>query len=217
MSAVDTAVLMCAGVTVYAALKRCKLDRGQRVGIMGCGGGLGHLGLQFAVKMGFKVLGVDAADAPLQLARDLTADDGTSVWIVDARVELAKDVVSRLGEEDGRRDKGDMGLDAVIILPESQKAFEYGVSLLRNHGKCIVVSFPADGFHLSAWDVVFRDIAIQGSLVGSNKVLREMLQFAAQYHVKAKVKTFPLSGLNNLVEEYHKGEGGKLVIDMSLP
>jgi propanol-preferring alcohol dehydrogenase len=217
MSAVDTAVLMCAGVTVYAALKRCKLDRGQRVGIMGCGGGLGHLGLQFAAKMGFKVLGVDAADAPLRLARDLTADDGTSVRIVDARVELAKDVVSQLGEEDGRRDKGDMGLHAVIILPESQKAFEYGVSLLRNHGKCVVVSFPAEGFHISAWDVVFRDISIQGSLVGSNKLLREMLQFAAQCHVKAKVKTFPLSGLNNLVEEYHKGEGGKLVIDMSLP
>lgn len=214
MSAVDTAVLMCAGVTIYAALKRCKLGEGQRVGIMGCGGGLGHLGLQFAEKMGLRVLGIDAADAPLQLARDIASGNG--VKIVDARVELAKDLVSKMGEDDGVKDRGDMGLDAVIILPESQKAFDYGMNLLRNHGKCVVVSFPAEGFHISARDVVFRDISIVGSLVGSNKLLREMLEFAAQHHVKAKVKTFPLAGLNDLVQEYHRGGGGKLAIDMSL-
>lgn len=213
MSAVDTSVLMCAGVTVYAALKRCGLQAGQRVGIMGCGGGLGHLGLQFAVKMGFKVTGVDNAEAPLQLARKVA----NGARIVDARAEDAGDVATQLGREDGEQERGNMGLDAVIILPESQRAFDYGVALLKNHGKCIVVSFPEKGFHISARDVVFRDVSIMGSLVGSNKVLREMLQFAAQHDVKASVKTFPLSKLNELVTEYHKGEGGKLVIDMNLP
>ena len=213
MSAVDTAVLMCAGVTVYAALKRCGLQPGQRVGIIGAGGGLGHLGLQFAVKMGLKVTGVDNANAPLQLARKVA----NGARIVDARAEEAGDVVTELGHQDGKQDRGDMGLDAVIILPESQRAFDYGVALLKNHGKCIVVSFPEKGFHISARDVVFRDISIMGSLVGSNKVLREMLQFAAQHDVKASIKTFPLSKLNELVTEYHKGEGGKLVVDMNLP
>lgn len=212
MEAVDAATLMCAGVTVYAALKRCGLQKGDRVGIMGCGGGLGHLGLQFAAQMGFRVTGVDAADAPLKLAKEVAG----GARIVDARVAVAKDVRSQMGEEDGRKETGDMGLDAVIILPEGQKAFDYGLELLRNHGKCVVVSFPAEGFHLSAWDLVFRDISIVGSLVGSNKLLREMLQFAAQHEVRAKVKTFPLSGLNDLVREYNKGQGGKLVIDMSL-
>ncbi|OIW29036.1 alcohol dehydrogenase-like protein [Coniochaeta ligniaria NRRL 30616] len=214
MAAVDAAVLMCAGVTVYAALKRCRLERGQRVGVVGCGGGLGHLGMQFAVGMGFRVTGVDAADAPLRLARSVV--EGGKARIVDARVDKAGDVVARMGEEDGKTDVGDMGLDAVIILPESQKAFDYGVGLLRNHGTCVVVSFPAEGFHFSARDVVFRDISIVGSLVGSNKLLREMLQFAARHGVRAKIKTFPLSGLNDLVSEYNKGEGGKLVVDMSL-
>jgi propanol-preferring alcohol dehydrogenase len=212
MSAVDAATLMCAGVTIYAALKRCGLKTGQRVGIVGCGGGLGHLGLQFAINMGLQVLGVDNADAPLQLARKVAS----GARIVDARVEDAGAVVTQLGEEDGKRDRGDMGLDAVVILPESQKAFDYGVALLRNHGKCIVVSFPEKGFHISCRDVVFRDISIIGSLVGSNKTLREMLQFAAQNKVKGCVRTFPLSRLNDLVSEYHKGEGGKLAIDMTL-
>lgn len=211
LSLVDTAPLMCAGVTIYAALKRCNLKPGQRVGIMGCGGGLGHLGLQFAVKMGMKVVGVDNADKPLQLARSLE----TGASIVDARVEGAENVVLQLGNEQEWQDRGAVGLDAVLILPESQKAFDYGVALLKNHGRCVVVSFPEQGFHISARDVVFRDISIVGSLVGSNKVLREMLEFAARHQIKAVSRRFSLSGLNELVEEYHKGEGGKLVVDMS--
>ncbi|KAI0097314.1 alcohol dehydrogenase-like protein [Nemania sp. FL0031] len=213
LSAVDTSVLMCAGITIYNALKKCALQPGQRVGIIGCGGGLGHLGLQFAIKMGLKVLGVDNADAPLQLARSLQ----TGARIVDARVEDADDVAIELGKEDGKLDKGDMGLDSVIILPESQNAFDYGFDLLKNHGKCVLVSFPEKGFHVSSWDIVFRQISLVGSLVGSNKTLKEMLQFAAEHKVKAVVRTFPLSKLNDLVAEYHKGEGGKLVVDMALP
>ncbi|KAL5322168.1 hypothetical protein ACEPPN_010138 [Leptodophora sp. 'Broadleaf-Isolate-01'] len=212
MTAVETAPLMCAGVTIYSALKRCQLQPGQRVGIVGCGGGLGHLGLQFASKMGLKVMGLDSADGALKLARELD----TGARIVDVRTEQADNVVQEVGKEDGKKDSGDMGLDAVIILPESQKAFEYGVRLLKNHGKCVVVSFPEAGFHFSARDVVFRDISIVGSLVGSNKALREMLEFAAEHRVRAVIKTFPLSKLNELVTEYRKGSGGKLVIDMSL-
>ncbi|KAG4443659.1 hypothetical protein IFR05_000845 [Cadophora sp. M221] len=212
MTAVETAPLMCAGVTIYSALKRCELLLGQRIGIVGCGGGLGHLGLQFASKMGFKVIGLDSADGALKLARDLD----TGAKIVDVRTEQAENIVQEVGKEDEKKESGDMGLDAVIILPESQKAFEYGIQLLKNHGKCVVVSFPETGFHFSARDVVFRDISIVGSLVGSNKTLRETLEFAAEHRVRAVVKTFPLSRLNDLVTEYHNGSGGKLVIDMSL-
>ncbi|KAE8447528.1 hypothetical protein EG329_010658 [Mollisiaceae sp. DMI_Dod_QoI] len=209
---VETAPLMCAGVTIYAAIKRCNLKPGQRLGIMGAGGGLGHLGLQFATKMGFKVYGMDNSEVALQLAGGLK----TGARIVDVRTEDAADIVRQIGEEDGRTLRGEMGLDAVIILPESQKAFDYGVDLLRNHGKCVVVSFPDKGFHFSSHAVVFRDISILGSLVGSNKTLNEMLQFAAKHQVRAIVKKYPLSKLNELVEEYHKGGGGKLVIDMSM-
>ncbi|KAJ9623890.1 hypothetical protein H2203_005335 [Taxawa tesnikishii (nom. ined.)] len=212
LSAVETAPLMCAGVTVYAALKRCGLKPGQRVGISGCGGGLGHIGLQFATKMGLKTVGVDAADGPLELAQSLN----TGARIVDARSEDPSEIAQQLGAEDGKTERADMGLDAVLILPESQKAFDYAVKLLRNHGKVVVVSFPTSGFHFSAQDVVFRDISIMGSLVGSNKLLREMLEFAAGHDVRAIIRRFSLSRLNDLVDEYHKGGGGKLVVDLSI-
>lgn len=220
---VDAAPLMCAGVTIYGALKRCQpeLKPGGAVGIVGCGGGLGHLGLQMASKMGYRVVGIDNTDAALALSTEL--DLGSRVHIFDTRKMDAQQVVDQVSQQQRGDDNNDdddkpktVGLDALIILPEAQPAFDYGMKLLRNHGKCVVVSFPEKGFHMSARDLVFRGITIVGSLVGSNKLLREMLEFASVHDVKAKVKTFPLAKLNELVEAYHRGEGGKLVVDLSL-
>lgn len=213
LSEVDAAPLMCAGLTIYGALLRCELgkaDRGKRVGIIGAGGGLGHLGLQFAVKMGYDVVGVDASDKALDLARSLN----TGAKIVDARKTKADDLLNEMGAGGKNRIEG--GLDAVLILPENQMGFDYGMHLLKNHGVCVVVSFPKAGFHISAEDLVFRDIRIIGSLIGPNKVLREMLAFAAAHDVRAVKKTYPLAKLNDLVEEYKKMNGGKLVVDMNL-
>ena len=212
LDAIDAAPLMCAGVTIYNALKKCNLKTGQRVGIVGCGGGLGHLGLQFADAMGIQTLGVDAADGPLEIAKSLK----TRAQIIDARTQQADDVVKLLGEKDGKTDRADMGLDAVIILPESQASFDYGMQLLRNHGLCVVVSFPEKGFQLSARDLVFRDISVIGTMLGSNEILREMVEFAGKHGIKAVKKTYSLDKLNELVDEYNKGGGGKLVVDMSL-
>ncbi|BCS27719.1 uncharacterized protein APUU_60767A [Aspergillus puulaauensis] len=54
MSPVEAAPLVCAGLTIYSALRSCQLNPGQRVAIIGCGGGLGHLGVQFAERMDWK-------------------------------------------------------------------------------------------------------------------------------------------------------------------
>ena len=216
LTAVETAPLMCAGVTIYGALKRCRLKQGDRVGILGAGGGLGHLGLQYAVKMGYKVLGIEAADEPLKLSQDVASRLDPQPYIIDARNKKAADVVQEIGRQDSKKDIGEMGLDAVIVLPESQTAFDYGMALLKSHGTCVVVSFPEKGFHINSRDVVFRDIRIIGSLVGSNKVLREMLEFSAEHGIRALSTSFPLAKLNELVDEYHKGRGGKLVVDMAI-
>lgn len=205
LRAVNAAPLMCAGVTIFGALKRCapQLGQGGWVGIVGCGGGLGHLGVQFAVRMGYRVIGVDVKDEALRLAEEVSEEEGDRVSIVDARKKRVEELVGEQGP-----------VDAVIILPESQQSFDYGMGMLRNHGKCVVVSFPEAGFHVSARDLVFRDISIVGTLVGSNKTLRKTLDFAAEHNVRAKIKTFPLTQLNELVEAYHRGEAGKLVVDV---
>ncbi|OCT50829.1 alcohol dehydrogenase [Cladophialophora carrionii] len=212
MTAVEAAPLMCAGLTIYAALRKCELRPGQRVGIIGCGGGLGHLGLQFATKMGLRTTGIDVTPQALELARSLQ----TGATIVDASAESAEDVKRRMGNEDGGESLAEMGLDAVIILPDSQKAWDYGMGLLKNGGLLVLVSFPPEGFHVSADDLVFRRIRVIGSLIGSNKAMNEMFEFVVRNDVKARIRTYPFAKLNELVEDYHAGAGGKLVIDMSL-
>ncbi|KAI9808852.1 MAG: putative secondary metabolism biosynthetic enzyme [Pycnora praestabilis] len=211
LSFVDTAPLMCAGLTVYAALKACKLEKGASIGIVGCGGGLGHLGLQFGTLMGYRIVGVDNSDSALKLANGLN----TGASIYDVRLTQPEDILAQT-EGVNNKPPSERGLDAVLVLPESQKAFEYGMKLLHNHGLGVIVCFPSTGFNVSARDLVFRDIRLIGSLVGSNATLREMLKFAAMHGIRAVTKTFPLKRLNELVEEYHKAEGGKLVVDMSL-
>jgi D-arabinose 1-dehydrogenase-like Zn-dependent alcohol dehydrogenase len=109
-----------------------------------------------------------------------------------------------------------MGLDAVIILPESQQAWDYGMKLLRNGGLLVLVSFALEGFHISAEDLVFRRIRVVGSLIGSNKAMKEMFDFSVDNGIRPKIRTYPFSKLNQLVEDYHAGAGGKLVLDLSL-
>jgi D-arabinose 1-dehydrogenase-like Zn-dependent alcohol dehydrogenase len=223
MQAVEVAPLMCAGVTVWNALAKAGIDMteksnntGRKIAILGAGGGLGHLGVQFASLLDVEVLAVDVASA-LDMVRDVqsvcSSKGGAPIHVVDAKDDV-EEVKRRLfgGAETGL--EGERGCDASIVLPEAQAAFDFGMGILRNHGTCVVVSFPKDGWSFQPRDVVFRHINVVGVLVGRNKQLREMLNFAAETGVRAKVRTYALEDLNKLVDDYHKGAGGKLVVDM---
>jgi D-arabinose 1-dehydrogenase-like Zn-dependent alcohol dehydrogenase len=224
MTAVDTAPLMCAGLTIWNALGRAgvKLEagggQGLRIAISGAGGGLGHLGVQFAVNLGCDVVAIDAGEKALNLLKEIVQDLGelgSKVTIVDARSQAAEDVRWAVCGTPEPELEGEKGVDGALILPESQQALEYGVKLLKNHGTCVMVSFPKEGFHIQPRDLVFRHISMVGVLVGRNRQLRAMLNFAAKEGVRAKTKTYALEQLNELVDDYHKGASGKLVIDMS--
>ncbi|POS79018.1 hypothetical protein DHEL01_v202594 [Diaporthe helianthi] len=220
LSAVHAAPLMCAGITIWAALHHDKVREARRVAILGAGGGLGHLGVQFAAHLGKEVLAVDANDdalALLERVRSRLGTAGASVHIVDGRKASVKDAQALvLGEVAPGTPEGEVGLDAAIMLPESQAAFDQGMALLRNHGTMMVVSFPKKKLEVSAADLVFRDISVVGSLVGRNHQIREMLQFVRKHVVQAEVQAYKFGDLNQLVQDSHKGGAGKLVVDMTL-
>ena len=214
---------MCAGLTIWNALETGGIDlsggknSNKTVAIIGAGGGLGHLGVQFAVKLGCKVIAVDTGDKALKLLAEVKeglGSDGDKVTIVDARSQDAANVrISVCGKPDPSLE-GEKGADTALILPEAQQAFDYGMKLLRNHSICVTVSFPIDGFNMMPRDLVFRHIQLKGVLVGRNTHLRAMLQFAGAKSVRAKVTTYKLQDLNQLVNDYHEGAAGKLVVDM---
>ncbi|KAI8725675.1 PKS-ER domain-containing protein [Fusarium sp. LHS14.1] len=218
LSPLQAAPLMCAGLTIWSALRHDAVQRASTVGILGAGGGLGHLGVQFAARLGKKVLAIDANDvalAHLKQVKHSLCSAGTSVHVVDARtvdVDEAKGIL----EDSPAKLPTEMGLDTVILLPESQKAFGLGMQLLRNHGTMIVISFPKKKLSVSAHPWVFRDIRLVGSLVGRNTQLEEMLEFVVGNGVKASVKTYPFEQLNELVRDSKQGVSGKLVIDMTM-
>ena len=107
--------------------------------IMGAGGGLGHLGVQFAAKLGCKVIAVDVGDGALKLLKEVVeglGSHGSKVTIVDARTENAEDVRTAVCGQPEPSLEGEKGADGVLILPESQKALDFGMKLLKNHSVC---------------------------------------------------------------------------------
>lgn len=227
LTPIDVAPLMCAGLTIFAALQRAQYEceiKGtscESLAIIGAGGGLGHLGVQFAIKMGFStIIATDTSDGALSIikkvAENYESTELARLVEVDARLtDPLKLLDDRFSTKDGNL-SDDPGVDAIIVLPESQQAFDYGMKLLHRHGVCVVVSFPQAGFVVNPNDLVFRDIKVTGSLIGTHAQLKEMMHFAARHGVRAQMRTFALEDLNELVEEYHKGNGGKLVVDMTL-
>ncbi|EED16999.1 glycoprotease family protein, putative [Talaromyces stipitatus ATCC 10500] len=202
ISFVDAAPLMCAGYTIFSAFKKGDFKPGSRIGIVGCGGGLGHVGLQFGVSLGYQMVGIEVQDGPLQLAKDL----GTGAKIFDARISQPDDVIDAI---DGGvvKDPHERGVDAVMILPETQKALDYGMKILRYRGTCMMISTPAEGFHVSSHDVVLRDIKIIGVLPGRRAWLQEMFEVVAEKGIRPVSKKYALSQVNELVKDCEKGQG----------
>lgn len=216
LPASQAAPLMCAGLTIWGALHHERLQGAKRVVIIGAGGGLGHIGVQFAAHLGLEVLAIDAADQAIDIVRKIKSDlgqTGQRIQVGDARHDHVK-AMKVIGQETTGVPESEIGYDAVILLPESQRAFDMGMQLLRNHGIMLVVSFPKEKLQVSAHDLVFRDIAVVGSLVGRNHQLRAMLDFVVRHGVSVQVKTFPFKQIHQLVDLAHQGYGGKLVVDM---
>lgn len=103
--------ILCAGITVYKALKESQAKSGQTVVITGAGGGLGTLALQYAKAMGFRTIAIDTGDEKEQVAKKL----GAEVF-----VDFAKDdVIAKVKES-----TGGLGAHAVILLAVSEKPFQ---------------------------------------------------------------------------------------------
>ncbi|KAI0485524.1 GroES-like protein [Xylaria cf. heliscus] len=188
------APLACAGRTAYRALKQTELGPGQWVAIVGSGGGLGHLGIQFARAMGLKVIAIDARDEGLALSRDYGAD-----VVVDARrekVDVVKEVQSATGGK---------GADCAIVLADHAEALAAAVT--RMHGTVVQVAQP-DTISVPFTEIVFRDIRIKGSLVASPRESEDMVRCVAEHGVR--VSTNPFYGLDKIEELLDVVRSGKL-------
>jgi propanol-preferring alcohol dehydrogenase len=181
-----------------------RLQPGQTIGIVGSGGGLGHLGIQFAKAVGLRVVGIDARDEGIALSKDCGAE-----FIVDARNpkdEVVKQVMEYTGE----------GCDAVVNVSDADEAAALACAVTRIHGRMIQIAQP-DRVSIPFMEFVFRNIKVEGSLISSAKQGDEMLQAVAKHGVTVKTNAFHgLDQVNKVVELSRSGRmkgKGIVIID----
>jgi propanol-preferring alcohol dehydrogenase len=181
------APILCGGVTAYKALKVCNARPGEWVAILGGGGGVGALGVQYAKAMGYRVAAIDVGQAKKEFCLSL----GAEVFIdaVDEDVASAMQAATR----------GAMA-KAVIVAVGSGKAYESAIPLLAMFGTMVVVGIPPPGQNISLHPLEFidRGIKIEGIAVGTRTDTIEALEFVRRGVVKPVVTPTSLDQLNSI-------------------
>src|SRR5712691_10557003 len=175
LTSAEAAPLLCAGITTFNALRNASLRAGDLVAIQGVGG-LGHLGIQFARRMGFKTVALNRGKEKEKLAKDL----GAHVYI-DTSADDAAAVLQRMG-----------GARAILATGTSGGAMGPLVSGLAAHGKLIVVGVPQDEIKLNAFPLVFGGRSIYGSLTGTAIDQEDTLAFSVLENIRPMIETAPL-------------------------
>jgi len=202
------APLACAGVTVYRAVLTSQVKEGGLLAIVGAGGGLGHLGIQFARARGIQVIAIDARDEGLEICRKLGAEH-----VFDAREGKAEIVKKVQALTNGR------GVEAVVNVSDHPTSAALSAAMTRNHGTVVQAAQPVE-VSVPFQDIVLRDVTIQGTMLGGRKLAQEMLQVVAKHNIRAETQIF--HGLEEVPKMVELARAGNLrgkavcVVDASL-
>jgi D-arabinose 1-dehydrogenase-like Zn-dependent alcohol dehydrogenase len=175
LSDVAAGPLMCAGITTYNSLRNSGARPGDVVAILGIGG-LGHLGVQFAAKSGYRTVAIARGQDKAQLAKQLGAHIYIDTQSQDPATELKK-----LG--------GATVVLSTITSVDSLKAMLGG---LAPAGKLIIVGVPDQPFEVSALDLIGQRLSIVGWPSGTGMDSQDTLNFSALTGVEPMTETYPL-------------------------
>ena len=174
LTAIEAGPLLCAGVTTYNALRNAGLRPGDTVAVQGIGG-LGHLGLQYASKMGFRTVALSRGSDKEALARELGAHE----YIDTAKVTAAEGL-QKLG-----------GADAVLAAAPSAEAIASTIAGLKSRGTLLVVAAPFEPISVSVMGLLSGK-RIQGWPSGSAIDSEDTASFSALTGVRPRTETFKL-------------------------
>ena len=175
LTSTEAAPLLCAGITTYNALRNAGLRSGDLVAIQGVGG-LGHLGIQFARRMGFRTVALARGGDKEKLAKDLGAHT-----YIDTGVEDGAGALQAMG-----------GADAILATAPSGSAMASLIAGLAVRGKLIVVGVAPDPIPVSTLPLVFGGRSIYGSLTGKAIDNQDTLEFSVLQNVRPMIETVPL-------------------------
>jgi D-arabinose 1-dehydrogenase-like Zn-dependent alcohol dehydrogenase len=196
LQAVKAAPILCAGVTTFNALRNAGLHAGALGAIQGVGG-LGHLGIQYARRMGFRTVAIGRGPEAGQLAKQLGAHQ-----YIDSGAEDAGAKLRALG-----------GADAILATAPSGKAMSGLVKGLAVRGKLLVIGLAQDPLEVNTGSLVFGMHSISGSTTGSVQDEQETVEFSLLENVEPMIEVMPLSKAR---EAYDRMMAGKARFRMVL-
>lgn len=192
----SAAPLACAGRTSWRGVEQAGIEPGQWLAVVGSGGGLGHLAVQFAKKKGLRVIAIDARDDGLDLSM------GADV-VLDAR--KGNDHVMR----EVQRATGGPGADATLNLSDAYTTAALACAVTKMHGTMVQIAQPAKAKVVIPFqEFVFRDVRVKGSVICSPKESEAMVRFIVENGIKVKTNVF--EGLDKIEELLEMVRGGKM-------
>ena len=183
LAAADAAPLLCAGITTYNALRHSGARPGDLVAIQGVGG-LGHLGIQFASRMGFRTVAVSSGADKEGLARELGADA-----FVDAAASNPADALAKMG-----------GARVVLATAPDSHAISAMVGGLATGGVLLVVGVAAEPLTVSPLQLVGGRRSVAGWPSGTAMDSEDTMRFARLRGIRPRIETFPLEKANEAYE-----------------
>jgi D-arabinose 1-dehydrogenase-like Zn-dependent alcohol dehydrogenase len=189
LSDVDAGPLLCAGITTFNALRHSGALPGDLVAVSGIGG-LGHLGIQFANKFGYKVAAIGRGSDKAALAKEL----GATLYI-DSKSTNAVEELKKLG-----------GARVILATAPSSKAMSELIDGLGPNGKLVVVGAAAEPIEVTPIQLISGSRTIQGWSSGTPTDSEDTLRFAELSGVRPMTETFPLE---KAAEAYARMMSGK--------
>ena len=175
LSPVDAAPLLCAGVTTFNSLRHSGAQAGDLVAVQGLGG-LGHLGIQFANKMGFHTVAIGRGKDKESLALKLGAARYLDTNTVDAAKEL-----TNLG-----------GASVILATAPDSKAMSALIDGLGVGGQLLVVGASTDPINVTPVQLILARRSVRGWPSGTAKDSEDTLNFCALTGIRPMVETLPL-------------------------
>ncbi|KAK1252161.1 hypothetical protein MKX08_003348 [Trichoderma sp. CBMAI-0020] len=186
----EIAPLLCAGVTVFNAMRNMGVMQGGLVAVQGLGG-LGHLALQYAVKMGYTVVALSSGSGKQEFATQLGAHH-----YIDTSAEDAVAALQKLG-----------GANMIVCTAPNREAVSPLVSGLAPSGKLIVLA-PLGQVEFDTASMVMNGTSVHGWNSGHQQDCEDAIAFAHTHKVRCIVERFPF--LTGYQDAFEKMESGKV-------
>lgn len=188
MDPAEAAPLLCAGVTVFNGIRKQHIEQGGLVAVQGLGG-LGHLAVQYARKMGYEVAVLSSGDDKAAFAKKLGAHH-----YINSRATDAADELNKLG-----------GADLIVMTAGAPKAVPTLVRGLAPGGTLLTLA-AAKGVELDFGRLIMKGARIQGWLTGGPLDCEEAVKFALQNDIHCMIERYKLDDVQKAVEDLLAGK-----------